>query len=356
MYEARHAARHVAVEVPQMLYNEHDVTTPEFISPESAQQLVVAAMKARVEPSTGRLLPLEEKRTLVGGPGYTIKPLPSIIRHDIVLPGEPQTYPYADGGKLKITHEYSTQGELYSMLINEQEVTLGADDVERLNYDRAELEWHVDSRRNLKRTFGEAQTNDAYYIDRTDSPPSNSDGLLVSPVRVYMPAGIHGMQTMSRLMEADADFASAKIWVPHITHGRQAFRHDTPIVTAHTVSQLRSVVNAVRAVASKGFGNNHKASPVGIPIEGAPGAFAAQPADGSFNGDMSRFWAEPIITACNTLPLQVGEVVTQEWVDEAARRAAAMAQAQAASAGIHPAHHALVVGQDAAVVMDAIHN
>ncbi|HJQ08511.1 MAG TPA: hypothetical protein VJ836_03455 [Candidatus Saccharimonadales bacterium] len=95
-------------------------------------------------------------------------------------------------------------------------------------------------------------------------------------------------------------------------------------------------------------------SPIGIPVGGTPGVFVAQPVNQFFNSEMADFWSEPIRVAGNSLPLRVGQIVTSDWLSEAARRATAIAQQQAQAAGINPACHALVPGQDMGVIMDAI--
>lgn len=334
---------------------ERDLSAPEaFISPEGAQHLVAMVMEGRVDPRTGQLLPIEEELTLMNGPGYMTKPLPSRLRYDVVLPEQPQDRPYKDGGTLQITQNYSVSGELYQGFTSEHEISLGAADIERLAYERAKLEQTLDRRPDLTWKLNEEQRQDAYHISQNNEPAPNSDGRLVSPVRVYIPGGARGVEITNRLLEAGADFARAKIWVPQAARGEQSFREDTPIFTVNTLEQLQSVVDALRSVTTRGLLHAEANSPVGIPIEGIPGAFIAQPVEQSFNGEMADFWSEPIRKACNSLPLRAGQVVTSAWVHEAARRASAIAQRQAHAAGISPVHHALAPGQDMGVIMDAI--
>jgi hypothetical protein len=336
-------------------YGEHDLSTPEtFISLEGAQNLVAMVMEGRVDSTTGQLLPLEEELTLMNGPGYMMKPLPSRQRYDLVLPERPQTQPYEDGGTLEIRQKYGVSGELYQGLTDERQISLGAADIERLKYERAKLEQTLAARPDLKGILSKEQAQDAYHIAQNNKPTPNSDGKLISPVRVYVPGGARGVQIANRVLEAGADFASAKIWVPQAARGAQHFRRDTPIFTANTDDQLRSVVGAVREAAAQGLIDAEVRSPIGIPVEGVTGVFVAQPVNQSFNGEMANFWSEPIRIACNSLPLRAGQIVTAGWIDEVARRASTIAQQQAQAAGISTTSHALVPGQDMGVIRDAI--
>lgn len=155
-------------------------------------------------------------------------------------------------------------------------------------------------------------------------------------------------------MENGADFAYAKIWTPQAVSGEQDFRNDTPLFSVNNNAQLRSVVAALRKVAAAEpalFRNPYP--PVGIPVDGVPGATIAQLQRTSFNGGMANFWSGPISAACNSLPLRAGQVITGSWLDEAAFRAQSIAYQQAESAGINPACHAIQPEQSLGVILDA---
>jgi hypothetical protein len=347
--------RHIEAQ-PPVNSGERSFDNPElFISTESVQRLVTMAMEGRIDQETGALMPLEEERILTNGPDYTMKPLPSTQRYDMVLPEQPQTLPYKDGGKLAISQYYNISDAIYQGLANQHSLRLGAAGVERLTYEQAKLEEALVDRPDLAWARREDQMQDAYHIAQKDKPAIGGDGQLISPVRVYVPGGEHGVQIAKRMLEADVDFASAKIWVPQATAGRQDFRQDAPIFTAHTADQLHSVADALRTATLQSILPTGIESPLGVPIEGVPGAFAAQLTENqSFNGEMANFWAEPIREACNSLPLHAGDIVTPEWIGEASLRAAAIAQQQAQAAGIRPVHHALVAEQNMDVIIDAL--
>lgn len=336
---------------------EHSADPEAFISSKGAELLVAFAMKERVDPGTSQLLPIKEELALMNGPGYSIKPLEPRVRYDVVLP-EPTRYEkYDDGGTLRISQDYDVDGELYDALTDKHEVTLDAAGIEQLSYVRAKLEETLASHPSFEWVLDRWQKEDAYHISRKETPPPNSDGKLISPLRVYVPGGVQGVRIMNHVIETGTDFAHAKVWTPQAARGRQTFRQDTPILFVNTVEQLRSVVTAVRAIATQGLIEPKDNSPIGIPIEGAPGAFIGQPKeDQSFNGQMARLWSEPIRLACNSdsMRLHAGEVVTWDWVEKAAKMATAIAQQQAQAAGINPNCHALLPGQHVDVILDAI--
>jgi hypothetical protein len=331
--------------------------TPErFIQLQNVRKLVIAVMEDRVHPDTKRLLPLVEQRALMNGPGYWMKNLPDGSRNDMVLPPRSMSeQPYHDGGTLLLGWRYSIQDKIYSRLTHQQSVSLGAAGLERLRYERAKFEHTLSERDDLEWALSDDQLQDAYHIGQKRESDIGRDGLLVQSTRVYIPAGVHGLQVANRIIEAGADFSHAKVWVPFETKAEQEFRQDTPIFTANTLKQLYSIIAATREAAASMPSLFDQPPPLaGIPIEGAPGAYIGQAPEGhSFNGTITDLWEEPIRQAARSLPLRTGDTVTNAWLSEAARRARILAQRQAEAHGMNPGCHALVAGQNSNIVLDA---
>lgn len=195
------------------------------------------------------------------------------------------------------------------------------------------------------------------YMDhlRIHDLNGNQHGREFEQFRFYIHAGLSAMSTMTKIIEAGARFADAKIWIPHNTTSQQRFRNDTPIIIVDNFDQLWSTARAIKTASSESLEGD--SSPLlGCHIPNLPGVYIAQTSRGkSFNGTMADLFAPAIAKAFSGFEQpQTGETVSYLWLNDLAQRARQIAYADAENKGVSQMDHAFLVGQPRDKILETI--
>lgn len=315
----------------------------DFLSTQSAQDIVGIVMAERVDEA-GRLLPIKDQQHAIGRGGFQPYGDP-IIRTDVVLPPYRNKWRPAPGvDKVLSDYDFLTEDILYNGLAGLMKTSLNAEEIQRVAEDTRHLEQAVRSSDRYTSYVNDTQLRDSVRIK--SKVPQQLKGLQES-MRTYVAGGINGMSIAARAIEAGAEFGYAKIWKPQAAYGEQMISTmDGAIFITHTLSDLQSTIGALRHIGVEDVIEDEQI--VGMPVPNLPGVMIAQSGAESFNGQVSTFFAQHLITAANSpdFALRAGDMVDDNWVAAVAARMRDNAIGNAAVLGAHQQSHAIRAEQN----------
>lgn len=318
----------------------------EFISLESVKQMVTAGIADRVTKDSvvkPEEVTVSKTYDKASGERWNMGPRHTYSRDGYLMPDRTVFHSVDEAGNeyRNRARKSSTEALIYEQLTDADTViNLASEGIAKLYDDAAKLEDDLGSH-SYTFSLSSEQKFPAYHIDGNDAPQE------FQPLRLYVPAGMHALGVMRKIVELDTEMHYAKVWVPILQEGQAKFRQDTPILEVINHRQLTSVISNLRMLNDEGLLPAASHVPlVGMLLGNVPGVYLGQIAPGrSFNGTMDGLFGSAVVEACQLNNLQTGEVITDSWLSETATIARGIARRQALQMGIDPANHAFLVGE-----------
>ena len=337
--------------VKELLSNPYDYDiykSPEFINEAEVRQIIMGAVRGRLEPDGRTVAPLTVRRnklrdgatgqTWVWGPGVDSveRPAPLILTEAYDVDRE---MPNGDVIKESV-RQTNLEDSIYDTMTGCKK-TFSAGDIEEIN----------DGLRNLANALEQAGYEEGGVKLGQLVPSfqfeSSKDGELPL-TRLYL----HRTDLSSLQIAADLISSSGarpdygKFWIPYGREGIQTYRQDTLILEFSEYHDLKEAVGLLRERFMRDDEICMNAGEIlyGLKIAGVPGAYIGQPKHrgGSFNREMALYFEEAIQRACKDIRQpQTGEILTDEWLDTMARKTTD-ALGSIMSKNGRTVHHALI--------------